>query len=88
MEIVRDGPPVPNPYVRLEDIGFGYTFRMPKTAHACTVWMVTHNKSENPQRKKQIRCVSLRAGSVSYKDAAMDVVPVRGRFVVDDWGEG
>lgn len=90
MEIVRDRNSVANSLVRLSDIGYANTFRMPKGSGSAegTVWMVTHNKSEDPRRRAQIRCVSLRAGSVSYKDADLDVVRVRGWFIVDDWGVG
>ena len=91
MEVVlSDGTLVPpNPYVRLDSIGYGRTFRMPKGG-GCegTVWMVTHNKATHRERKHQVRCVSLKAGSVSYKDADREVVRVKGRFVIDDWGEG
>lgn len=73
----------------LGDIGKGNTFRMPKGMGSDgTVWMVTANNSKDPGRKQQIRTVSLRAGSIAYKNRTTVVVRVEGYFKVSDWGKG
>ena len=88
MEIVRNGEPIPNPFVRLKDIGFGNTFRMPRGNSEGTVWIAGKKSQRGTSNSKEIPCISLRAGALSLKDANLEVIPVRGRFVVDDWGEG
>ncbi len=69
---------------RLRDIGKGNTFRQPGTCK--TVWMVTANNSKNPKFSNKIRTVSLKVGAVAYKEPDMEVVRVKGSFVVEEWG--
>lgn len=86
MRVVRS--PVPSTTVLLGTIRQGETFRLPSHSGIDTVWMVTANSSNCPDRSRMVRTVSLVAGSVAYKNATEIVVPVNGRFVVDDWGQG
>jgi len=86
MHVIR--PNVPPGTVKLDTIKQGDTFRLPAHKNCETVWMVTANQSSHPDRVTKVRTVSLVAGSVAYKSPNADVVPVSGKFVVDDWGHG
>lgn len=53
-----------------------------------TLWMRTDNSSTHPERKMQVRTVSLRTGAINYMAPDKSVVRVIGSFVVEDWGQG
>ena len=78
-----------NKYAPLGNLKPGDTFRMPghQQTPSNTIWMVTQNRSQHCERKGQVRTVSLKAGSVAYKDPELAIVRVKGHFQVTDWGE-
>jgi hypothetical protein len=70
----------------LNDLSRGQTFRTRSSGE--TVWMITDNKSNHPDRKRQVRTVSLKTGAIAYKEPDLEVILVSGHFQVTDWGLG
>jgi len=88
MEIKYTEDDSPIPATKLAEIGNGELFRQLNASPGDTVWMRTHNASKDLHRAKEVRTVSLKAGSVSYKAPSMEVVRVKGHLQITDWGEG
>ena len=85
MDVRMPGGEAPANLMTAGKLAAGQTFR---ATSGGTVWMVTQNNSKDRDRKNQVRTVSLKAGSVSYKDKDMPVIRVVGHFQVSDWGDG
>lgn len=85
MDVRMPGGEAPSNLMTAGDLAAGQTFR---ATSGNTVWMVTQNQSKDPVRKKMVRTVSLKAGSVAYKQPDMPVIRVVGHFQVSDWGDG
>lgn len=72
--------------VKLSDLKKGEVFRERSPSTCKSVWMVTDNRSTHPDRRSRVRTVSLKIGSVSYKNGDYLVTRVKGFFDVTDWG--